>query len=123
MIDILNFSLSPELVIASHILLLAWFHFLGDFAFQIDDMAINKSSSFKWLSIHVGVYSLPLIVFGWQFAVVNFVLHWITDAITSRISGAYAKAGNIRMQFFTIGLDQAIHMTCLIGTYVLFFVV
>lgn len=122
MINLIDFNLTATHLVAFHIFILALLHFIGDFACQIDKMAINKGSSWKWLTIHVAVYSAPFVlVFGPLFAVVNFALHWVTDAITSRISGAFNKAGNTRMFFATIGFDQLVHMTCLIGTYVLFF--
>ena len=123
MIHLLDLNLTAAELVAFHMLVLSFLHFVGDFALQIDKMAINKGSSFKWLTIHVATYSAAfMIVFGWQFAVINFVLHWMTDAVTSRISGAFNKAGNIRMFFATIGFDQFIHMACLIVTYVILFV-
>ena len=110
-------------LITCHVILLVWLHFLGDFALHINQMAINKGSSLKWLTIHVAAYSASfLIFFGWQFALLNFVLHWLTDFVTSKISGHYNKSGNMRMFFATIGFDQAIHMTCLYVTYVVLFI-
>ena len=93
------------------ILLLVWMHWFGDFACQINKMAINKGSSIKWLTLHVSVYTLPLFWFGWQFALINFVLHWMTDFVTSKVSGHFNKIGNQRLFFATIGFDQAIHMS------------
>jgi len=101
------------------IILLVWMHFFGDFVCQINKMAMNKGSSLKWLTFHVFIYSLPLLWFGWQYALLNFVLHWITDFITSKVSGHFNKVGNQRLFFGTIGFDQAIHMTCLYVTYAL----
>ena len=104
------------------ILLLVWLHWISDFVFQTDNMAMNKSSSIKWLSIHIGVYMIPFFWFGWQFALINGALHWVTDFFTSKWSGYYCKAGKIGLQFKVIGLDQAIHLTCLLGTYYWLFV-
>lgn len=108
------------------ILAIFWLHFIADFLLQSDKMALNKSHSFKWLSIHALVYSLPFLVyfsvmydplFGLTFAVINGILHWVVDAITSRVT-AYLWKKEERHWFFTvIGLDQAIHMTCLVVTY------
>ena len=115
-----------------HFTLLIWAHFCGDFALQFNKMAMNKGSSLKWLTIHVSAYSLPvliaaLFIFGFSltavlYTVLNFGLHWATDFVTSKVSGHFNKQGNQRMFFATIGFDQAIHMTCLTLTYLLFMV-
>ena len=99
------------------ILLLIWIHFVADFLLQSDKMALNKSSSNEWLAIHVGIYTLPFFIFGWQFALINGAAHFITDYFTSR----YAKRLWIREErhwfFVIVGLDQAIHLTTLVVTY------
>ena len=99
------------------ILLIVWFHFLSDFILQSDKMAINKSSSNKWLSIHVAVYSIPFVYFGLKYAAINYVLHWITDYFSSRATTVLWKKGERHWFFVVIGFDQAIHMTCLFLTY------
>ncbi len=77
-------------------------HFLGDFVFQTDRMAINKSSSWSWLAYHVTVYTAtivtlaawwtylqngylgapPLVLFG----LATWITHFATDAVTSRLT-------------------------------------
>jgi len=99
------------------IVLLIWVHFFADFVCQTDKMAINKSSSNKWLSIHVGIYSLFLIPFGIEFAIVNFFLHYITDYISSRVTTKLWIAEKRHWFFVVVGLDQALHMTALMVTY------
>jgi hypothetical protein len=96
---------------------LVWAHFFADFVLQNDKMAMNKSTSIKWLSIHVGVYTLIFFIWGWQFALLNGILHWMTDFVTSKISAHFWKKNDMHWFFTVIGCDQAIHMTCLIGTY------
>lgn len=91
-------------------------HFVSDFIFQNDKMAINKSSSNKWLSIHIVAYSAPFIVFGLKYAAVNAAAHFITDYISSRMTTALWKKQKRHWFFVVIGADQAVHMTCLIAT-------
>lgn len=120
-------------------LLLIVIHFVGDFFFQTDKMAINKSKSNYWLTVHVSVYSLVLFFLSTifihdysallYFVMANFMLHWITDFFTSRLtSHLYQKSqeyphekfifNSWRHWFFTaIGADQVIHYTCLFLTY------
>ena len=98
-----------------------WLHWLADFVFQTDSMALNKSKSYYWLTIHCATYAALFIGFGWQFALITFALHWLTDAITSR-GTAWLWQKNERHWFFTlIGFDQAIHLTTLILTYKLLY--
>lgn len=91
-------------------------HFFADFFCQTDEMAMNKSKSNYWLSIHVGVYTviLALGLFIWllvntmqspwsffairwdmiiYFILLNSALHWITDFFTSKCTSfLYQKA-------------------------------
>jgi uncharacterized membrane protein len=99
------------------VLALVWLHFISDFILQSDKMAMSKSSSSKWLTIHVAVYGLPfLIVFGWKYALINALLHWITDALSSRATSYLWKKEKRHWFFVVIGFDQAIHLTCLLLT-------
>lgn len=100
------------------IIALIWMHFLADFVAQTDKMAQNKSSSNKWLSIHVLAYSAPFVVFGPLFALINGIAHFITDYITSRVTSSLWKQEKRHWFFVVIGLDQAIHMTTLFLTYI-----
>jgi hypothetical protein len=100
------------------LILLVWMHTIADFFMQTRTMAQNKSTSVKWLGSHVVVYSLPFLVFGWKFAVVTGILHFITDFITSRCTSYFYKKENMYMFFGVIGIDQAIHFTSLILAYV-----
>lgn len=105
-----------------------WGHFIGDFILQSDKMALNKSKSNFYLFYHVTVYMMPfMICSAWidtrvliPWLVSNFILHFITDYISSRTASYYWN-NNKRHQFFvTIGFDQAVHITCLVVTYVVF---
>ena len=100
------------------ILILVFMHFVADFMLQNDYMAHNKSSNSWILSLHVGIYAVPFLIFGWQFALFNFVAHWITDFITSRITKKLWAMEESHWFFVVIGFDQALHMTALFGSYV-----
>lgn len=99
------------------LLALIWMHWFADFILQSDRIAINKSSSNEILLWHVTLYGVCFIGFGFAFAFVNAVLHFITDWITSRITKKLWVAEKRHWFFVVIGVDQAIHMTCLFATY------
>lgn len=100
-------------------------HFVADFVMQSDTMAMNKSKSWRWLSAHVLVYSCGLLaaavlilspIAALFYVAGNAVLHFITDAITSRLT-AYLYAKAERHWFFVaIGFDQLVHALTLIWT-------
>lgn len=99
-------------------------HWVADFLFQTNAMALRKSKSLKWLTLHVLVYTVIILLFvlfllPWKtaliFAGINGALHWITDFFTSRLSALYA---NDRRNFFLIiGLDQFLHTATLVMTF------
>lgn len=92
-------------------------HFIGDFFLQSDEMAINKSKSVWWLSLHTLVYSAVLILFGIKFAIINFILHFIIDFFSSKITSYLWKKEERHWFFTVIGLDQMLHSICLIVSY------
>jgi len=98
-------------------LALIWIHFIADFMMQSDRVALNKSKDSKILLWHVALYGLFLLPFGLIYAVVNAALHFVTDFCTSRATSALWKKNERHWFFVVIGLDQAIHMTCLFATY------
>ena len=100
-----------------HILVLVWLHFFSDFVLQTDYMALNKSKSNKVLATHVLLYSILFLFFGFWFAVINGILHFCTDWITSRWTSRLWSQEKRHQFFVVIGLDQAIHLTCLFTTY------
>lgn len=115
-------------------------HWWGDWRLQTGWMALEKSKHWKPLTAHVAVVTLLLLPWGWKFALLNGVLHWLTDFFTSRYTSKMwfvkverampcngehwcsLKFDNYkRSEFFSmIGLDQVIHYTCYALTLNLF---
>ena len=102
---------------AIQIMILIWLHFIADFVLQTDKMAIKKSASMKFLGLHCLTYSVPMFFMGWQFAVPNGLAHFGVDFVTSRLTGQYFSTKNRHAFFVTIGCDQAIHMSFLVGIF------
>jgi len=98
------------------IILIIWIHFVSDFLLQTDYMAINKSTNNQVLLLHCGVYSIPFLIFGLDYALLAGMLHFIVDFITARMTTYFWSKEQRHWFFVTIGCDQAIHMTCLILT-------
>lgn len=92
-------------------------HWVADFICQSDYMAKNKSSSIKALGLHIFVYTLIMCIFGVKFAVINGLIHFIVDFITSRITKKLWLKQDVHNFFVVIGLDQLIHVCTLIYTF------
>jgi hypothetical protein len=101
-------------------------HWIADFICQTDDMAKNKSKSWKWLSAHIFTY---FVVLFWicviaiddtklvlQFALINSAGHFIIDMITSRVTSYLWSKERVHDFFVVIGFDQLLHVTILIFT-------
>jgi hypothetical protein len=110
-------------------------HYLADFLCQTREMATNKSTSLKWLTYHVLTYTMVLafsmsafmyftsdnagdtIMTVWLFTIINGVLHWGTDFLTSKGTTHFYKQENWFGFFSLIGLDQLIHTVTLLLTF------
>jgi len=121
-------------------------HFVADFPMQTRTMAENKSTSWKWLSSHIAAYTVTMMLLGllfvsvsllsdamfdkafidvhlnfihswFLFCMINGLLHFFTDAITSRCTTYFYKKGDTHTFFTVIGFDQFIHAATLILTY------
>lgn len=99
------------------IMLVLFNHFVADFVFQSNWMAQNKSKLMIPLLVHIGVYSLFLLIpFGWKYALINGGLHFSIDIWTSRLSSYFWKKQKVHEFFVVIGFDQFLHACCLILT-------
>ena len=104
-------------------------HTIFDWFLQSRMVAENKSKSWLALEEHVFIYFIGLLIAmfilpfdaanGFIWAVVNAVLHFITDAITSRVNAYSYQRGRIKCFWNGIGFDQYIHYVTLFGTYLL----
>ncbi len=102
-------------------------HFLADFSLQTYDQAIQKSNDWTMLFYHVGVYSLIWLMASWfwfgnffpaiMFAAITFAAHFITDAVTSRVSKLFFDKGDFHNGFVVVGFDQILHYIQLWLTY------
>jgi hypothetical protein len=101
------------------VLLLLWIHFFADFVFQSSHVAINKSKNNLILTKHVLIYGICFIPISISYAVINLLLHFVVDYITSRMTSIFWRHNEHHWFFVTIGLDQVIHATCLISSYLL----
>lgn len=118
-------------------------HFVGDFLLQSDWMALNKSKNTSALTTHCVIYSLCFLPFGILFTLVTFLLHFIVDAITSKMTSKlwFIDTGPVKAEalrttlyewatirwdrrhwfFVMIGFDQLIHYVSLWVTVKLLF--
>ncbi|MEJ0054410.1 MAG: DUF3307 domain-containing protein [Bacteroidota bacterium] len=112
------------MTIGNTLILIFVAHWAGDFLLQTSSMAVGKSHSMKWLSVHVLVYSgtlfvFSLILFDLQvaaiFVLVNATLHWFTDFFTSKLASKYQNQP--RIFYSVLGFDQLVHFSCLTYTY------
>jgi uncharacterized protein (DUF2062 family) len=99
------------------IIYLLTLHFIGDFILQSNYVASNKSKDNLVLLQHVIIYGLPLLLISFKFAVINLILHFLVDYVTSRITATLWQQRRIHYFFVTIGFDQLLHAISLILTY------
>jgi len=101
-------------------------HFLADFGLQTHDQATSKSTSIKWLTYHVGVYSIMWLFAAFyyfgaldlalKFALITFFFHWVTDFVTSRIGKPFWDKQDFHNGFVVVGFDQVLHYVQLVLT-------
>lgn len=104
-------------------------HYFGDFICQTRTMANNKSTSTKWLSIHVATYTFiiglllsitTMNYFSFTniiiYSLINGLLHFAIDFVTSKMTSHFYKKEDYYSFFAIIGADQLIHLLCLFST-------
>lgn len=107
-------------------------HFVADFLFQTDWMALNKSKNNDALALHAFVYAACFAWLGMPFAGITFITHFFTDYWTSRLTSKlwffaqndfpnanewHYVSGRRHWFFVAIGADQLIHYVTLALTY------
>jgi membrane-bound metal-dependent hydrolase YbcI (DUF457 family) len=116
-----------------YVLFILLVHWFADFVLQTHHMSTRKSSSNYYLTLHVTVYAfatiflwalvLPLLQIHltfngvWLSFIAIFVMHWITDYFTSRLTSKLYKEERYHNFFVVIGLDQVLHYTQLLLTF------
>jgi hypothetical protein len=99
------------------LLVLLTTHFIADFPLQNDWMALNKSKRMGALLCHTLIYSMCFFYCGISFMLVTFLLHTLTDFITSRINSKLWLAEKRHWFFVCIGFDQLLHAYQLLLTW------
>lgn len=101
------------------------FHLIADFVCQSHEMATKKSTSLKWLLIHIGAYTSVLFVLMWpviglqaalSFCALNGLFHLITDFFTSKGTKYFFEKRDYHNGFLIVGIDQFIHVSLLLLT-------
>jgi len=111
----------------SQVISILFFHWLGDFVFQSDKWAKEKSEHAPVLVLHcltyTGVMLFGGLLCGWiplcidlaVFAVAFFFSHFIIDGVSSNINKKLYESGDIHNFFVGVGLDQVLHYAVVFG--------
>ena len=113
-------------------------HWVADFVLQSDEDAKGKSKYMKNLVSHTLLYSLfwitPLLAYAtlsdfyhlkvnniihntFDFVVITFIFHTITDYFTSRLNAKLWAEQKTHSFFVSIGFDQVLHYAQLFITF------
>ncbi len=96
-------------------------HWMADFILQSDYVAKNKSKSMLVLAQHCLIYGgVMFLVFNWQYALFNALVHYIVDFFTSRLNSYLWNKKDVHNFFLVIGFDQLLQYVCLFTSYFLF---
>lgn len=101
------------------IIYLLFCHWICDFILQNDYLALNKSKSNKVLGLHCLIYggTLGIMTFNPLFGVLNGLIHFPVDYVTSRINAKLWADKKNHWFFVSIGGDQFLHYVTIILTW------
>ena len=100
-------------------------HWVADFLFQTDKMALGKSDNWSDLIDHTATYSVAMwillpnigILASLAFFFVTFVFHTTQDYFTSRLNKKLWAENKRHWFFVSVGFDQFLHFAQLLITY------
>ena len=106
-------------------------HWVADFILQSDEDAKGKSTNNGHLLSHTATYTFVWIapalwytlhnnidsMLAVYFLGITFVLHTVTDYVTSRINSKLWKKGDSHNFFVSVGFDQILHYMQLFITF------
>lgn len=105
------------------LILIYFFHWVGDFVLQTKYISENKNKSFLALFFHVCLYTatigLPLLLIApfihehyyIAWILLNGGFHFMGEAIMSKMYSKYQDEGKTKAAFNAMGFEQFIH-TC-----------
>lgn len=102
--------------------LLLFFHFIGDFFFQNDWMALNKSKKLIPMMVHCFIYTIitlvPFIIvlpspMLLLIPIVLYISHLVIDFLSSKLCEYLYNKGERHWFFVVIGFDQFLHLSIL----------
>ena len=112
-------------------------HWLGDFIFQTDEMAISKHKDLNDLCIHSLTYSSVWVVIGlimmsfelietkpialFLFFGITTITHALVDHLVSKFGYKFFESGNPSTFMGIMSFDQMLHYIQLYLTYTLLF--
>ena len=104
------------------VLWLLFAHWVADFVCQSDYMAQNKSKDNRVLAMHCFVYGVIIgfagfvahIKYPGAFYLVNALIHFPVDYVTSRINSKLWADKKVHYFFVSVGFDQFIHFITLV---------
>ncbi len=115
------------LVLGVHIILLLAAHFIGDFLCQSRVMALNKTKSLYYLSMHGLFVGIPIFLVFFMFkptllalilTAIYVIVHCMQDffiwTIAIRLFGKSEKYWESKRFYDIIGFDQFLHVALLV---------